>query len=377
MHIDELKTPALLLDLDILESNLAWMQKKANSFGVALRPHIKTHKCIEIASRQRQLGARGITVSTFFEAEYFADHGFDDITWAFPIPLVYVPAAVKLAQAITFRVVVDSLEAIEHLNRECQAAGARIHVWLKVDCGYHRAGVDPFSPLAVDLVRLLSEQSVFEFDGVLSHSGHAYAGKSGAEILAAANQERSVMSEFATRLRSRGYRVPGVSIGSTPSMVVINNLDGVTEVRPGNYCFFDQTMVALGVCRVADCAVTVLASVISHQKGSSHFLTDAGALALSKDGGPGHVAHETGMGGIYEDYHLARLNPHIHLRTLSQEHGKISADEPGIIEGKFPVGSTVRILENHSCLTVAHFDEYNVVRGNDIVDRWKIARGRS
>jgi D-serine deaminase-like pyridoxal phosphate-dependent protein len=353
------------------------MQKKADSLGVVLRPHIKTHKCVEIASRQRQLGARGITVSTFYEAEYFAGQGFDDVIWAFPIPLIYVPAAVKLAQTITFRIVVDSLEATERLKRECRAAGARVHVWLKVDCGYHRAGVDPQSRSADDLVRLLSESSVFEFDGILSHSGHAYNGKSVSEILAAANQERSVMSEFAERLRSRGYRVPGVSIGSTPSMVVIKNLDGVTEVRPGNYCFFDQTMVALGVCQVADCAVTVLASVMSHQKGSSHFLTDAGALALSKDGGPAHTAHETGMGSIYVDYLQTRLNPDIRLQTLSQEHGKISAAEPELIEGRYPVGSTVRILENHSCLTVAHFDEYNVVRGDEVIGRWKIARGRA
>ena len=376
MQIDELPTPALLLDLDILERNLARMQDKLNSLDTALRPHIKTHKCIEIAKRQRQIGAKGIAVSTFYEAEQFAQNGFDDITWAFPIPPVYASRVAELAKEITLRVVVDSQAAIQHLEQACKVVGGTIHVWLKVDCGYHRAGVDPTSQLAEKLVRFLADSQTLRFDGILSHSGHAYNTRSRAEILKVANQERNVMVEFAESMGRKGFRVPAISIGSTPSMAVIENLDAITEVRPGNYCFYDNTMVALDVCGVHDCALTLLASVISHQPGASHFVVDAGALALSKDLGASLLNQYAGMGTLYEDYEKKQLYRGICLKSLSQEHGKIIADSSNQIEAKFQVGDRVRILENHSCLTVAHFDEYHVVRGKDIVDRWKILRGR-
>jgi threo-3-hydroxy-D-aspartate ammonia-lyase len=376
MLVEELLTPALLLDVEILERNLSRMQKKLSAFGSALRPHIKTHKCIEIATRQRELGAKGITVSTFYEAEQFANAGFSDITWAFPLPPVYAISAVKLAKKITFRVVIDSQEAIEPLDKACSALGASLHVWLKVDCGYHRAGVDPASPLAEELVRSLSESKAFLFDGIISHSGHAYYPTSRKEILQVANQERTVMVEFAERMRQKGYLVPAVSIGSTPSMSVIENLAGITEVRPGNYCFYDRTMADLGVCNLEDCAVSVLSSVVSHQKSASHFVIDAGALALSKDVGVSSVRKNPSMGALFEDYDKKRLCEQIVLKTLSQEHGKVVADRSSEIEGRFYVGAKVRILENHSCLTVANFDAYYVVRGDEVVDEWKILRGR-
>jgi len=377
MHIDELLTPSLLLEAEILERNLVRMQKKVHTLGAALRPHIKTHKCIEIGKRQRELGAKGITVSTFYEAEQFVKAGFDDITWAFPIPPVYASRAVKLAANATLRLVVDSREAIEHLEKACKSRGTSIHVWLKVDCGYHRAGVDPSSPLAENLVRILAESKTLMFDGILSHSGHAYNGRSRNEILDVANQERSVMVEFAGRMRKKGLKVPGVSIGSTPSMSVIEDLSEVTEVRPGNYCFYDRTMTHLGVCGPEDCAVTVLASVISHQPGAAHFVVDAGALALSKDTGVSPPRGDGSMGALYADYETRNFHRHLVLKTLSQEHGKVIAETASDIEDKFPVGSKIRILENHSCLTVAQFDEFYVVQGNEVVDRWKILRGRA
>jgi D-serine deaminase-like pyridoxal phosphate-dependent protein len=376
MLIDELFTPALLLEADILERNLSRMQKKVGALGVTLRPHIKTHKCIEIGKRQQELGAKGITVSTFYEAEQFAKAGFNDITWAFPIPPVYTAPAVELAKSVSFRVVIDSQEAMLHLDRACKALGASIHVWLKVDCGYHRAGVDPTSQLAEELVRALAGSRTLLFDGILSHSGHAYYGTTREEILNVANQERMVMVEFAGRMRGMGLPVPGVSIGSTPSISVIENLDGVTEVRPGNYCFYDRTMTELGVCGPEDCAVSVLSSVISHQHGASHFVVDAGALALSKDSGVSHPRGNGAMGALYDNYSSKRLHQRLALKTLSQEHGKVVADEASEINSRFPVGAKVRILENHSCLTVAHFDEYRIVRGDEVVDRWKILRGR-
>lgn len=283
MNIDELPTPALLLDLDILEANLSRMQNRAQQFQVALRPHIKTHKCIELARRQQALGAKGITVSTFYEAEQFAAAGFTDITWAFPLPLVYTTRAVELANKITFRLVIDNFDSFNVLTKIAAHASRPVHVWLKVDCGYHRAGIDPASTLAEDISRALANSKALFFDGILTHAGHSYSAKSKEEIVRIAEQERSIVVDFAQWLRGNGITVPAISIGSTPTMTLTENLNGITEIRPGNYVFYDYTQVQLGVCSVSNCALTVLASIVSHQPGALHFITDAGSLALSKD----------------------------------------------------------------------------------------------
>lgn len=377
MHIDQLLTPALLIDLEVLERNLASMQKRAAALGVALRPHIKTHKCLEIGRRQVQHGARGITVSTFYEAQHFAAAGFTDITWALPLPLVYTAPVLSMPAGVTLRVVVDSDEAARYLENAARVHGTRQHVWLKVDCGYHRAGVDPTHPLAESLVERLTQSDSLIFDGILSHSGYAYSAHSRAEILSYAERERSTMVEFAQRMRQRGYTIPCVSIGSTPAMSVVEKLDGVQEIRPGNYVFYDLTQAMIGSCTVADCALTVLASVISHQPGASHVVTDAGALALSKDPGPTHLGREMAMGGIFDDYGQRRLHPTVALGSLSQEHGKVVAKNPTDLEGSFEVGDRIRILEYHSCLTAANFDRYWVVKDDQVVEEWPILRGRS
>jgi threo-3-hydroxy-D-aspartate ammonia-lyase len=361
--IHDLPTPALLLDLDVLEANLRRMAARTAALGVALRPHIKTHKCVEIAERQRVLGIAGLTVSTLYEARVFADHGFDDLTWAFPVILTRLDEVRELADRVTLRLVVDSPEAVSAL----EGLDRTLHVWLKVDCGYHRAGVDPESPIALELARRIAGSSSLRFDGILTHSGHAYHGPTRTEVAAAAAQERSVMVGFADRLRQEGIAVSGVSVGSTPALSVVERLDGVTEARPGNYCFHDFAQVALGSCEVRDCAVTVLASVVSHRPGDGRSVVDAGALALSKDTGPERPEHPT-MGEVFADYAAGILEEEVRMVGLSQEHGILSAPRS--------VGSRVRILPNHSCLTAAQFDEYAVVRGEEVVDRWKIWRGR-
>jgi D-serine deaminase-like pyridoxal phosphate-dependent protein len=197
MTIDRLPTPALLLDLDILEENLHSMQERADKHLVFLRPHIKTHKCIEIARKQQALGAKGITVSTFYEAEQFAKAGFNDITWAFPLPPVYAAKAIELANKITFRLVIDSIEARNALIDAAANSGKPAHVWLKVDCGFHRAGVDPSSTFAEELTRSLAYSSALQFDGILTHAGHSYLADSTKKIVGIAEQERSTMVNFA------------------------------------------------------------------------------------------------------------------------------------------------------------------------------------
>lgn len=357
MTLDELPTPALVLDLDRLDANIAAMASRCRSLGVRLRPHLKTHKCVEIAERQRAAGARGVTVSTLFEAEVFAEHGFDDITWAFPVVLNRIAEAARLAHRVTLRLVVDSLAAVDALER----AGQPFHVWLKVDCGYHRAGVDPTSPEALALARRIAASPSLRFDGLLTHSGHAYHAENREAMAAVAEAERRSVAELRERLAAEGI-AGDASVGSTPGMSAVRTLEGVQEARPGNYVFYDAQQVALGACAPAACALSVVASVVSNA--ADHAVIDAGALALSKDVGPGAA-----YGRIYDDHATGSFRDDLQVVGLSQEHGKISAP--------LPIGERVRLLPAHACLAAACFDAYHVVQGERVVDTWRIWRGRS
>ena len=361
--IEQLATPALLLDLDVLERNLARMAERADALGVRLRPHAKTHKCPQVADLQRKNGAAGITVSTLREAEVFADHGFDDITWAFPLILSRVDEALALAARINLSLLIDSRAALEALAARHDGSEP-VRVWLKVDCGYHRAGLAPDSEELTALAAEVAATAGLEFAGILTHSGHAYDAADRDAVRAVAEQERSVMADAAARIRAAGVAVPDVSVGSTPAMSAVESLDGITEVRPGNYAFFDHTQCVLGSCEPEDVAVSVLTSVVSRMP--DHSVVDAGALAMSKD--PGPAAQGRGMGPLYDDKRPGHLHPTLQLAALSQEHG--------IVNGPMAVGTRLRVMPNHSCLTVACFDEYHVVRGGTVVDRWKIWRGR-
>jgi D-serine deaminase-like pyridoxal phosphate-dependent protein len=363
MRLADVPTPALLLDLRKLERNLERMAERASRLGVRLRPHVKTHKSIEVARRQLALGARGITVSTLYEAEVFAAAGFDDITWAYPLILQRLPEVLALADRVDLAVVVDSREAVDLLA----AQTTRLRVFLKVDCGYHRAGVDPEGELLLELADRLAT-SRLRFAGILTHAGHAYHRRGREALLAVAGEERDVMTACAARLRDRGIPVPTVSIGSTPTLSVAEDLGGIDEIRPGNYAFYDLSQVILGSCTVTDCALTVAASVVSCQPGATHSIVDAGALALSKDPGPTDLGHSS-MGAVFADYEAGALSTDLELTGLSQEHGHLA--------GRLDVGRRVRILPNHSCLTAAQFDEYLVVDGEHLVDRWPVRRGRT
>jgi len=356
-----IETPALLLHLDVVERNLERMAQRARRLGVALRPHAKTHKCPELGRRQLAHGAIGLTVATLAEAEAFVRAGFTDLTWALPIDPTHLPHARRLARRATLRVVTDDLDTARAL------AGSGLHVWLKVDCGYHRAGVDPESPYAMEVARELGREDGLTFDGLLSHSGHAYHTRTQAEAAAVAEQERLALSRFTQRLRTAGITVRGASAGSTPALSAATDLTGVTEARPGNYVFYDRTQVLIGCCEPDDVGVSVLATVVSHQPGGDHLVIDAGALALSKDTGPDHLDLPISFGAV-------RGHPSLTVASVSQEHGVVRGP-PSSLE-QFRVGDRMEIVPNHSCLTVAHYDQYHVMRDGRELDRWRIERGR-
>jgi len=359
--VASLPTPALLLDLDALERNIDRMAQHAASLGVRLRPHAKTHKCPEVAALQRHAGAAGLTVATLHEAAVFAEAGFDDLTWAFPVIPSRLDEVMELARRVRLGVLVDSPEAVQMLAGRADA-GAPLRVWLKVDCGYHRAGVDPQSDQLIALASAIDQADGLDFAGILTHSGHAYHAFGEAARRTVAEQERDVMAAAAERLEGAGIAVLDVSVGSTPAMTAAHDLTGVSEARPGNYAFFDYTQCALGSCEPSDVALSVLTSVVSHMPG--HSVVDAGALAMSHDPGPEHDGR--GMGPVLTED--GGLDPELTLLSVSQEHGLVSRP--------LAPGTRLRIMPNHSCLTAACFDEYQVVRGDEVVDVWRIRRAR-
>ena len=374
MRMDGLPTPCALVDLDRLERNAARMGDKVARLGARLRPHVKTHKCVEAARIQTRGHFGGVAVSTLAEARALAAAGFADITYAIPIPLARIPECAEILRSGTrLRLLLDHEAALAELEAFGGAQAVRFPVFLKVDCGYHRAGVDPSSSMSVALAARLARSAQVEFCGLLTHAGHAYHAKTREEAAAAARKEREAVTRFAERLRLEGIEVPETSVGSTPTITACESLDGVTEARPGNYAFFDAFQVAIGSCTVQDVAFSVLCTVIGSYPERGEILVDAGALALSKDPGPVHVRSDCGFGLVFSA-DGARFHPTLRVFALTQEHGQIRVGEPASTDA-FPVGSLLRILPNHSCLAAACFDRYHVLRGSEVVDEWRPARG--
>jgi len=371
VKINSLNTPAALVDLDRFERNATRMSDHAHELGVRLRPHVKTHKCVEAARIQTQGHFGGTTVSTLAEARGFAASGFRDITYAVPVAPQKLADVVEINSRIDrLAVLVDHMVTISAIEETARSHAIILPVWLKIDCGLHRAGVDPESELALALATRLRDSAYIDFRGVLTHAGQSYDATNRAEALATARDECEVMHTFVNRLAIAGVDVPDASIGSTPTISAARDLDGIGEVRPGNYAFFDVFQKAIGSCSLSDLAFSVLATVISVHPEQQRAVIDAGALALSKDPGPTHVDPDCGYGRIVtvEDQHPL---PGIRLSSVSQEHGEIEG--PGTA-GLRP-GTILRILPNHSCLSAACFDSYKVVRDTEIIDEWRPFRG--
>jgi D-serine deaminase-like pyridoxal phosphate-dependent protein len=369
--IDELATPCALVDLDRFESNAKRMAEKALRLGVRLRPHVKTHKCVEAARIQTDLHFGGITVSTLAGARAFAAGGFSDITYAVPIAPQKIGDAADLHTEIGhFNLLVDHPDTVRAVEEVAASRGIILPVFLEIDCGGKRSGVDPASDVAQILVRLLADSENIDFRGLLTHAGHAYRARSRSEAYEVACQERNLMTAIAAEVRDLGVEVPEISVGSTPTLRAIDDLTGITEVRPGNYVFFDAFQAAIGSCDLDDVAFSVLTTVISVHTEQERAIVDAGALALSMDPGPSHVDAECGFGlpVTLEDQHPL---PGLRLVGLTQEHGTLTG--PGT-QALHP-GTRIRILPNHSCLSAACFDRYHVLRGTEVFDEWHPLKG--
>lgn len=372
MDLYDLETPSLVLDIERVRRNAKRMSDRAKAGGVRLRPHVKTHKCPEIAKFQTAGFDGAITVSTLAEARDFALNGFTDITYAVPIERGKFAAAIKILRSgVKLNLLTDDTDTAAALDEAAGEAGAKFDVFVKIDCGTHRVGVEPHTSAAIEIPRLLSDARNLTFAGILTHAGHSYDVSTADEIKAVARHERDVMVELAARLVGVGIEVPTVSIGSTPTMSLIDHFEGIDEIRPGNYIFFDNYQATLGSCSFEDTALTVLAAVIHRDASRRKIVIDAGGIAMSKDCGPVGLDPGCGYGRVLD---LGGVDTGMRLNALSQEHGIIHNVDQANFD-RFEVGDRVRVLANHSCMTAAQHSHYNVVENGQITDRLEIFRG--
>ena len=367
MSLEHIDTPALLLDADKLEHNCRRMRERLAAHGVQLRPHVKTAKSVEVA--QIALGAPSgpITVSTLREAEYFHDHGFTDILYAVgmvPAKVARVAGLVRRGAAVS--TIVDSVEAARALVDATARAGVKIPVLVEIDSDGHRAGIPPADGRLLEVAAVLGPA----LRGVMTHAGDSYNRDTPDGIREVAERERLAVVESAALLRAHGHQCPVVSVGSTPTATFAASFEGVTEVRVGVYVFQDLVMAGLGVCAVDEIAVSVLASVIGHQRDKNWVITDAGWMALSRDRGTAHQKVDQGYGVVCDEE--GRPIEDLIVADANQEHGIVARRGGGPIDfARFPIGAPLRVLPNHACATAAQHGEYRVMKGTEPFDVWE------
>ena len=355
--IDQLPTPSLILDRAILRRNLKRMSDRLHSAGVVLRPHLKTAKSVQVGRMAVEGHDGRITVSTLAEARYFADGGFKDILYGVGIVPAKLPVVAEIRRrGVNLRVVTDNLSVAKAIAAATHA-GDTFSVLIEIDSGAGRAGLPfPALPGLLEIARVLHAAPRVELAGVMTHAGHSYHQSTPDGVAAIAEQERRAIVGAAEMLRAAGIPCPIVSGGSTPTAVHSRDFTGITEMRPGVYVFNDLDQEFIGACTAGDLALSVLASVIGHYPHRNQILVDAGALALSKDISAQEFQPKVGFGPIVGPETATGMA----VIDCSQEHGFVGADEPMAYDD-LPVGSRLRILPNHACITAAAYDRYYVV----------------
>jgi D-serine deaminase-like pyridoxal phosphate-dependent protein len=352
------ETPALLLDRQRMDRNIARMRTHLSALGVQMRPHVKTNKCLEVARRLFDDGCGPITVSTLREARFFLEHGFTDILYGVAIaPNKFAQAVQLVRMGASLTLILDSMETARLLADYAVVEGQDFDVLLEIDCDGHRSGLAPDSPLIVEIAHELRRGGI-EVKGVMTHAGNSYNSKSIAEIEAYACQERDAVILAAATLRNAGFAAPVVSVGSTPTALFAKDLTGVTEVRAGVFVFFDLVMAGLGVCQLSDIALSVLTTVIGHQPEKGWTIVDAGWMALSRDRGTAAQAVDQGY-GVVCDVHGIPMQDMI-VVSANQEHGIVAARDGCTGAAPVPVGTQLRIFPNHACATAAQHGGYQV-----------------
>jgi D-serine deaminase-like pyridoxal phosphate-dependent protein len=362
MHVSEIDTPALVVDLDTLDRNLARVASYAREHGLRLRPHTKTHKSIWLAKRQLELGAAGLTVAKVSEAEVMLGAEPADLLVAYPIVgRAKLERLMRVARRTGITVALDSMAAARQLSGAARAAGVQAGVLAEVDVGLGRVGVPPGEPL-LDLARGIRALSHLSLEGIAFYPGHVKSWDAAGRAAFASVAE--LLQEILWDFRRAGVEIRIVSAGSTPTLFHSHEMAGLTEIRPGTYVFNDVNTVNSGGCAWEDCAATVLATVVSTAR-PGQMIVDGGSKTFSSD----RLADPA-------DATFGRVTdaPGVRFHKMNEEHGFIDITQA---ERKFAIGDRVRIIPNHICVAVNLHDQVYGLRGDTVEEIWKVdARGK-
>jgi len=360
MHISEIDTPALVVDLDVMERNLGRVAEYARSHGLRLRPHTKTHKSTRIGRRQLEQGAAGLTVAKVSEAEVMLGAEPADLLVAFPIVgRTKLERLTEVARKTSVTVALDSEAAARDLSEAARAAQVEIGVLAEVDVGLGRVGVAPAA--ALDLARTILKLPGLRFEGITCYPGHVKS--TDAEGLAALRAVGETIGGIVREFERAGVAVNIVSGGSTPTLFHSHEVAGVTEIRPGTYVYNDLNTVRSGGCALEDCAASILATVVSTAR-PGQMIVDGGSKTFSSDR---PLAGDVTFGRVVEA-------PGARFHKMNEEHGfiDITAAERG-----FAVGDRVHIIPNHICVAVNLHEQVYGVRGDRVEEVWKVeGRGK-
>lgn len=347
------------------------MQAAASAGRLRLRPHAKTHKSVAFARLQIERGAAGICCAKLGEAEVFAAAGIDDIRIPYPLNPINAPRLFALLDQARLSFIVDHIDVARGWSAAMQTAGREIDVLVKVDVGFHRCGINPVGAGAVDFVTAIAKMKGLRFRGLLSHAGHAYGAMSEEETAGIARAEAGMLNGLAARVRAAGIAVEEISVGATPTARFSAREEGITEIRPGNYIYYDRTQVALGAASWGQCALTVLARVVTTHA-PDRIIFDSGSKTLTNDLARG-ASNPMGYGAVLTSLDAEESDDSLVIERLSEEHATVRASRPS----RLKPGDLVRIVPNHSCVVSNLVDQVWIVDGDDVIERMDVsARGR-
>jgi D-serine deaminase-like pyridoxal phosphate-dependent protein len=374
MLLSDLPTPQVLIDHTRAMNNIARVQALATDAGVRLRPHAKTHKSPAVARWQLDAGAVGIACAKIGEAEVFADAGVENIRLPYPVNPANAPRLLALMDRATISIIVDHPAVARGWSDAMRRAGRTLDVLIMVDVGFHRCGIDPHAdPLG--FITTIASLPGLALRGLLSHAGHAYHAASEEALRAIARDEAALLADVRRRASASGIALDEISVGATPTLRFSAGQNGVTELRPGNYVYFDRTQVALGAASLDDCALTVLATVVSKHPG--RIVLDCGSKTLTNDQARG-ISPAAGYGAVLAgdsdalDY-AREIDETLTIERLSEEHATVRVTGATRLEP----GDRVRVVPNHSCVVSNLVDVVRLVDGDQVIETLTVAaRGR-
>ena len=353
-------------------ANIARVQALAAAGGMRLRPHAKTHKSPAVAKWQIDAGAVGICCAKLGEAEVFVDAGVADIRLPYPVNPINAPRMLPLMERARMSIIVDHLAVARGWSEAMTRAGKRLDVLIKVDVGFHRCGIDPEGD-ALGFVQAIASMPGLRLRGLLSHAGHGYHAESEDALAAIAHDEVAILTALRERAAASGIALDEISVGATPTLRYSAREKGITELRPGNYVYFDRTQLALAAATLDDCALTVMATVVS-KPSADRVILDCGSKTLTNDTARG-ITKAAGYGAVLagDGSSPRRFDEALTIERLSEEHATVRVTGGTTLEP----GDRVRVLPNHSCTVSNLVNEVRLVERDLVIDTLPVAaRGR-